>query len=97
MEVRISLAGQLPGPPLKHDPYAVIPLKSPDRGSRFGRAIARPSIEAIAIRSPQRSDDLLAGLAGQLPGPPLKLGCTLAHVAAGAYCRVWPGNCPALH
>ena len=59
-------AGQLPGPPLKQ-PVAGSLLRDLQL---FGRAIARPSIEATSTgwwREPAQ-----ACSAGQLPGPPLK-------------------------
>ena len=59
---------------------------------RFGRAIARPSIEASGLSEPSWS---APGLAEQLLGPPLKpeVGPLLPFKRL----RVWPSNCSALH
>ena len=62
----VGLAGQLLGPPLKlQDPCGVL-----DDYMLFGRAIARPSIEASAFTA--NTPEMSARLAGQLLGPPLK-------------------------
>ena len=41
-------------------------------GERFGRAIARPSIEGTSPRRDRCGREVDGRLAGQLPGPPLK-------------------------
>ena len=96
-----GLAGQLPGPPLKEPGGR---RRRPAR-RRFGRAIARPSIEgqssmrcfhnsprfgrAIARPSIEGAGSCRPwwpasrGLAGQLPGPPLKAAAVLSLGVAG--------------
>ena len=91
-----GLAGQLPGPPLKQSPASVAQRASAD--SAFGRAIARPSIEARRFLEGRTRWIGLHSFGRAIARPSIEAAVRVERVGpVPRLRRVWPGNCPALH
>ena len=93
--VAAGLAGQLLGPPLK-PAWPRAHTSRLDMGFEFGRAIARPSIEARSAGDLSRSV-VGARFGRAIARPSIEATLTGLWPDVSRFWQVWPGNCSALH